>query len=511
MADDVSRMKPVAIATAACLVFGAASVARAGTAGAVFDLLRPGSHTAVGLGGDPFRSPLLDECGWWAEPGFSRAPIARVESYAGQPIAPRFMPGEGDLSTGEMSWRALGATRLAGRPVLLAGLLARPRFRGSFEAANGAMRFVSSGTRADGALRIESVLPGLSVQLAGPLWTDGGERRGTSLGAGLRWQATPSLTAQASWGRSREPEVARSDLYGQPIAASLNLRSERGRFDVRLTPLSWLALEGSLGRTRYAPLAPRGTAIVYQIEPGGTSRFDQATFRLSPARGVTALARWTRSGFDVNADLSWAGERFGQMNVARAESRSTLIGLQRVGRGGARVLLDVERVEANGRARVAVESWPFTPTLLDLLGLRWTGKAWAEARWTRLHAGGERALGRKARGRVGLGWYDIAPEARFESWRPMFLVFGRTDYREGRLDAHRVQLGAASLGFERPLGGLELALGVEQFVFAKAFETRRAAVPGAPSAGGAPGVARDEPANGWPGGTQIEFALSRRF
>jgi hypothetical protein len=497
-----------AIAIATGLTLAAPMTARAGTAGAIFDLLRPGSRTAVGLGGDPFRSPALDQCGWWAEPGFSRDPLARISAYSGQPFAPRSVPGRGELITGESSWQGLGASRIGSRELLFAGRLIEPRWRGSFGESDGALRFSSAGSRADGALRVESLARGLSVQVAGPLWHDAGAPEGGGAGAGLRWRASPSLLAQASWSRSRVPGNASVNVRDIPVATTLNLRSEQARFDVRVAAPGRIALEGGLSRSRYAPLAPRSAALEYQVEPGGTGHGAQLTLEGPLARTVTALARVTRAGFDAGADLSWGGERFGDVNVAQLEARSLLLGVEVARAGGTRLLFDAEHVAARGRAHGTVEFWPFTPIEADLLALRGTALVRGNATLNRLHAGIERAMGRASRARAGLGWYDMKTHASIETWRPLFLVFGRADDRLDHLDTHRVQLGAVSLGLERRIAGIDAGLGLEQFVFAKSFKTHINWGTGPPSPNGEPAPPR---AKGWPGGTQIELSLSRGF
>src|SRR5262245_35623157 len=113
--------------------------------GGITSLLGPGSRAAPGLGGDPFRSPLRDECGWWSEAGFSRSPVVRFESVANEPLTRRATNGAGSLSFGETSWQVLGATRLLRRPLAFSGRLTSPRWNGTLAAADGELRFAGEG------------------------------------------------------------------------------------------------------------------------------------------------------------------------------------------------------------------------------------------------------------------------------------------------------------------------------------------------------------------------------
>ncbi|TMQ59881.1 MAG: hypothetical protein E6K72_01245 [Candidatus Eisenbacteria bacterium] len=144
-------------------------------------------------------------------------------------------------------------------------------------------------------------------------------------------------------------------------------------------------------------------------------------------------------------------------------------------------------------------------------GLEGIGRVTAEAQWHRLHAGLDRPLGAAGRAQLGVAWYDVEPDASAESWRPVFLAFGKTDDRVDALGVRRAQLASVSLGGALRLGGMEGGLALEQFVFARAFRTPPAPVESGNSqaaADAAPGGAKP---GGWPGGTRIELTLSRRF
>jgi hypothetical protein len=492
------------------LVVAAAGATAAAASTEFASLLRPGSRSALGLGGDPFRSPLRDECGWWSQPEFTWVPRVRMVSRSSQPLSEGAETG-GRLSAGETSWRVGGETRIAGRPLSLAGRFSNVRWAGAFDAADGELRLSNEGAGAEAALRLEDIVPGLSAQAAGPLWSEHGRGSAPSAGVGVRLHAGHRVVAQASWTGSRRPELLRSDLYGEPLIASLNLRSEQRRLDARVRLPGRLALEASVGREGYAPSAPRSDALAYQLGPEGTSGLDQLSLEWTARPGLRVLARRTQTVFDLEGEASWGGERFAQVNYARAELRSNLVAIEAGIARGARVILDVEHAEAHARARAVLETWPFTPALGDLIGLRRIGRASARARWDRVHTGIERGLGASGRLQLGAGWYDAWPEGFIESWRPTFLVFGRSDQRVDRIPFARAQLGSATVGLDWRLGGLDCGLALEQFVFAKTFgRGLDSTAPGGPPASSdAPPAAHGS--GRWPGGTSLELSLSRRF
>src|SRR6185503_20170417 len=150
-------------------------------------------------------------------------------------------------------------------------------------------------------------------------------------------------------------------------------------------------------------------------------------------RGSRLLLRRTDHRARFEADASWAGGRFGHLNYAHVDARSWLGAAEwPVPRG--RALLDFESARGRVQARAEVESWPFTDALADLLGARRIARGVGSMRWEVTHAGIERAVRRTTSVRAGLAWYDLRPEAEIESWRPLFLVFGRTDVQREVLD-----------------------------------------------------------------------------
>lgn len=326
----------------------------------------------------------------------------------------------------------------------------------------------------------------------------------------MRFRAGNWATAQAAWSVSHRPDELRSSLKGEPLSASLNLRSEQLRGDARVRLPARIALELSAGGERYRPGSPRRPVPEYQMGPGGSSTSGQLSLEWAIAGASRVLVRHTRGKLDLEGETSWGGERFGQLNYARADLRSWLAATDaRVG-PATRLLLDVEHARADGVARGVLETWPFTTGIEDLLGLRRIGRAKMDAAWNRAHAGVERTLGRgSGRLQLGASWFDLAPTGSVESWRPAFLVFGRADYRVERLSIHRAQLAAASLGLDWRLGSVECGLAVEQFVFAKAFQTAAppAATGGTPAPPASPAVGH----GGWPGGTTFELSLGRSF
>jgi len=86
--------------------------------------------------------------------------------------------------------------------------------------------------------------------------------------------------------------------------------------------------------------------------------------------------------------------------------------------------------------KVRIETWPFTETIIDLLGIRQIGNANARLTIDRYSAHYNYT------GKVGFGvkteFYNLYPMAISQTWRPAFLVFGVTDLKNHELSYRRL-------------------------------------------------------------------------
>ena len=469
---------------------------------AALDLLRPGSQAAVGLGGDPFLSPLDDQVGWWSHLDLGAPAGSRMRLDASRPAGRGAATG---FEGSEAAWNATVGGRVS-RASWSAGLgLDRPRWNGGWEGGAGGLSFRGSSTAGEAGLRVR-MLPRLTWQLAGTTTSDPADRSRSMFGAGVRYQHPSGSALQGSWQRARRPDELRSSLYDEPIAVSTNLVQESQRLDGVWTSRFGVALEGTVARTRWLPFDTAVPAPVYHFAPAGTSAFDQAGLRWSFPR-ARALVRWTRLDLDLKGDLSWWGQSFGGFDYARAHLESWLSAFEVGTPRNHRTLLEVERVDLDARARGDLESWPFTSTLVDLLGQRRIFRLEGAARWERWHIGHARPLGRRVRGRAGAEWMDGRPRGKIESWRPAFLVFGRVDDRTDVLRVRRVQLAVLSLGATLSTAALDLDLGLEQCVLA---HVRESPASTEPVAGHAPSsMIGNDDSKGV--GTRLQLTASRRF
>jgi hypothetical protein len=499
----VAHSSRFASALAVALALLVVRAAPAATGGELFDLLQPGSRPALGLGGDPFLSPLEDATGWWSSVPFRRAPAMTLDAFASSPVT-EAAAGGGALHQRALLWTLTREARIAGVPLALATRVATPQWRGRWGASTGGVTLGGEATRLDLAARVP-IGRAITLQAIAPAFELERDALASSAGVGLRVSPTPALAAQASWTRARAPERFESDLYGEVVRASLNLRTEDWRVDAEVKPWRAFQLGGSVMRATLSGLEPRHAAPDYELSPAGRAGMEQGNVTWG-AQGERLLARWTREDLDLDAIASWGGQRFARIDRLRGDVESWLVGLERPAGAAGRLLLDGEWSQLRADALGQVETWPFTSTTIDLLGIRRLANASARARWTRWHAGFERR-GKATSLELGAAWVDLWPEASMTSWRPVFLVFGATDERGGALRAYRVQLASLSLGATRTGRSVEVAARVRQFVYAHAFEAAARSQGETPPPSGDRSQSRPR----WPGGTQAQLTIARRF
>jgi hypothetical protein len=502
----MGRARAALILAASALFFARPATAETGSG--VFGLLEPGSRPATALGGDPFLSPLDDRCGWWSRLDAGTGRIARVEAEAADPVTRRASRDRGDLSSRRLSWEAVTGGSWGDRRWLVAGRVTDRRWTGSWDGASGGVALGGAGTRLDLAARLEDVVDGVTLQAAGPLGGGSGEIARSSLGAVVRYRPGARIAVQCRWEQRRHPEILESGFYGEPWSASVNLRSDLVRVDGRLVLPRGLRWEGSVSRAWHSEDEARGAPGRYALSPGGAVRTDEMSLTWAAPWIGTVLARRAAVNADVEGDATYGGERFGRLSYARGDLESYLLAVQPVSSRTWRAFAEAEVVQLEGEARAKVETWPFTPTLVDLLGHRRIYEAEGSARWTRWHAAAERRIGARLRAQCGASWYDIRPRLVVDSWRPAFLVFGRSDFQRDELGTRRVRLAAVSAGGSYAAGGWAVEFAVQQFVFART-DTDHGRDEGGDDGGPAGGVARD--GRGGFGGTRVIVRMTRGF
>lgn len=482
--------------------------ARPSSDGLVLDMLRPGTRTAVGLGGDPFLRTTGDETGWWGS--FMDLPgrALSIDGSFGKPLTEGITGDWGAVSHDQVALRFSHEDARRDLRVRFGGTLLRPHTIGAWDGANGEFRVADAEARAEGGVRITHFRRRLDIQATVPLWREDRNMPAPAGRVGIRWRPMPSWVFQAEGGRAADLQIVAFEVEGEPGAASLNSWTENTRWEGAVDLPAGFRIAGAAEWARYREIEPVRTAPEYQLLPYGTGSLRQAEALWGGGKRVRLLYRWTSREYALEGEAYWSYERFGLLSYCDVELESHLIAAEG-GAGGFRWVVDAERVRASGGARGKVEFWPFTEALIDLVGPRRTYRIVGDAEWFGLHAGIESDGARRLRWRAGLNGYDIYPEFCVESWRPAFLLFGQSDYEKDDLNVERLQLGALSLGAEFDTRGFTARLEIQQFVFARVTKSTSPVAPGEPKP--EDGGDYETASESWTDGSRLRFALTRAF
>lgn len=475
------------------------------TDGLVFDFLQPGSRTAVGLGGDPFRSDLDDAAGWWGDfvdlPGNAVA----FDAFAGRPLTPGVTGGWAAFSSEEITTRVSRETAGDGIATRFVAWLRKPESSGTWEGGSGDFRIEDRFSRAEGGVRISDEARHVTLQMTAPLWIAEDRTASPAGKIGVRLAPWPFLLLQAEAGRAPKVQEFEFDLEGETGSAALNAWVTDHRLTGRFQMAGGIHLAGSIDRDRIYEILPVQTTPRYQIFPYGGVDRRQAELGWGRADLCRFLVRWTEADADLEGEAYWSYERFGDLAYADFDLESRLVAAEtRI--AGCRFIVDAERARLRGKARAKIEYWPFTEAVIDMFGARRTYKATGTAEWDRFHGGFERELSRDLILRCGLTGYDIRPELEIESWRPAAFVFGRADIESDELNVERVTLGALSFGAELKPAPWVLRLDVQQIVLARV--SRRAGEPEGGDGEPADGGAQEEDEADWKDGGRVRLSIA---
>ena len=449
----------------ACLTLPSSAAAQ--TAETALDLLHAGSRQALGLGGDPFLSPLDDECGWWstvtAPPKGSVA--LRMQDYSPLPSASGGESGALYARRGALDFSI--RQRFGSRTLILKTSVNSPASEVAFGKEEGRLSLSSGGSAGRGWIRLTDPLPGSTLQVEAPLWSDTVQGAPSRMAVGYRWDLKSCLRIQGTYAQGEFPLGGMGYLLEEPIPFGLNLAVESYDYDLRLMPSQALRIEASAGIAHIAERQDKlpGTEG-YEFMPQGRTEDWQFSVFLRMFDRHQLLVRQTRFRMDTDARFYLAGMQFARLSYLRADLESWLLAWDGRLTASTRILGDVEFVHLQGKTYGYVESWPFTDGIIDLLGMQQNVRARGQAHWTRAHLG----MAHEAKvgmWECGVNFYDVDPELQMLTWQPVVLGMGWRDVHEYELLGARARLLAVSLGCTIPAFGWELSAGLQQFVLAK--------------------------------------------
>lgn len=487
-------------AGAALIVLSTTEESLAQIAGPAFAWLQPAA-AADGAIPNAFRSPFDADAGWWAlvrSPEVWRIDLQYDEAY---PLSRRLTGSDALVRDRALRIRLGGP--LSGLPGRWWGdfIYEKQDFQTCIDASNTDLELRGHGEQGACGLRYQCPEFGLTLQGVLPA-VRGEAMAGQAGGLGIRWEPGPLAAAQFAQTRQRNDNDVHLQILDTPIRTRLNAIQDANMADVRIGPVHMIEMDGSWREALYAYADAVSGAEQYELLPDGRTLALTGALRLHPWPRHELLARYREVEFDFAAGGYWGGQQFAWLNYARGEQISRMMAWRWAcgATGACRIEWETNTLDA--KARGSIESWPFTESIVDLLGIRQICRSAGQASWHRLTVAGGRKSG-SCDVEVGISWFRMHPRAVLETWRPAFLVFGSADYRRDEMAVEQADILMLQLQVDWRVAASQLQLSLQQLAYG---DVREAAV--SPSPEPPPPEPHEMPAeSGWYGGTWLSLAM----
>lgn len=273
---------------------------------------------------------------------------------------------------------------------------------------------------------------------------------------------------QVSLGGNLSSSFQGWDLFLQIEDQGINLpicyRLPQLGFHLDLRDIWRFSLSGGISFSDLEAESGGSASGEFRMEPRGklSSYLFSSKFSLSPILDFSCC--WSRNLINIDGDLYNLDQRFGKLTAGDLnwDRFDYLVSLSPGGIHHLGLLFTRENISANLRGHM--ESWPFTPTLIDLLGQRFYFHGEAEVKvdlWGLIY-GYSRLPGFELE--ADLRWMAIYPRGEITTWNPELFGFGITNLERYILTYQRVNALNLTLKLEKSWHNFTAAYLFSQFV-----------------------------------------------
>ena len=444
------------------LVFLGVGKAQARPADSILNFLQQGSRPDLGLGGDPFLSPLLRQSGWWDQDLLDDLSDVQLRNYQYLPVTRRLSGGDSEI---EFAYTQLGGRYVVerwDRKLHLGLSITSARASAELNGDLASVGLGESGGSLAGIARLEQIVPGLSAQISFPLGESSSRRSGEGLRYGFHYALMERLFLTSAWSRWDSQESILAQLDDEVVDSPLNLKVDNIHHGARLNIWRSLAFEMSLRESDYLA-SNELSGGEYEFLPEAWSMSRQQSLEWGGESGLRVLLRHSDAQLNGSGGGYWAGQRYLRVSHTHADLESILGAIQISMGQRRRLIADMEFGDFDAFGRIGVDSWRFASWEQAWSGAKKVIQVDGKGRWERYHVGYESPWGAWDLG-GGLSYYEIYPQGYSESW--IHVPFLRPqDYEKIGLSTSRLSLGAISLRALRRFGRFEISGELHQFVY----------------------------------------------
>ncbi|ACF14419.1 hypothetical protein Ctha_1965 [Chloroherpeton thalassium ATCC 35110] len=279
-----------------------------------------------------------------------------------------------------------------------------------------------------------------------------------AVGLKLPWRTSLSYT-ESQTGFSERLILQTSD---QQVALPLDIELHRQQMQLRSNPIAQIDFCATVEMNDLSKGEIPSQRSNYAFVASGYFSKQMIDFGFHLAKNLQLYLRYSALRLRASADVFYDETKFGKITALEFDAEAYHISAdyeawQRhvFGVGG-------EHHFWKAYVRARVETWPFTETLIDLLGIRLLGQVKAEVPFEKYFIAYEYRTNPKFLAKIEL--FDIRPDGFAQTWRPEFLVFGITDLKNHVLSVDRILAMQISLGAAYAFSQLELSYRISQLI-----------------------------------------------
>lgn len=298
-----------------------------------------------------------------------------------------------------------------------------------------------------------------------PVWTEGDDSPRSANGWAAAWTPSPEIGFAYAHSSLELQSRFHAPVIDDFIDFRLNADLTLDDLEIRIDPLPFLTVRVSQYIGEGEPAKPLLGIAADEMQLWGRMRGTKMKAVVEPSPGLEVAYAGSSWNIFAEGGLYWSGQRYGRLNVLSCDVVEHEMSLTWKARDRVSLRLVYASRDLSCFGRGRMESWPFTETAIDLLGVRQVAEAELDAAFERFSLGAGWTCDA---GELAFGWahHTIRPEGVLDTWIPGPLGIGRTDFVHRVVDAEKITIDEVRLAWRSAVDVVGVFLDIRQFVAA---------------------------------------------
>jgi len=202
----------------------------------------------------------------------------------------------------------------------------------------------------------------------------------------------------------------------------------------------------------------------YFLEPNVTLENMCVVASISPCSPLAINIGYRNRKGEGDAYAYYQNQRFSKITRILYDDEIRAAGIICRPKGHHTIEANYTRTAPYFYGRGHVDSWPFTSTLIDLLGMRGYFKGEIKADIKKYSILYHMNIRDKSKINFKCDYFAIYPEGYLLTWRPAFLVFGVADLKRHAVDIEYIRLLSLQMFYDLSISGINIHLSLHQYI-----------------------------------------------